>query len=109
MFTIFFAGEKLAFLDSFPKGQNMDPYYFCNTALEGVKVNVLAGTQRATLRDFHIRMDNCKVYNSQLTKGKLGEVRLIRWDHPHIHPYCTLGLLVFRLEQKRDERTSLLE
>jgi hypothetical protein len=35
MFTIFFSGEKLAFLDSLPKGQNMDSYYFCNTVLEG--------------------------------------------------------------------------
>jgi hypothetical protein len=28
MFTIFFSGEKLASLDSLPKGQNMDSYYF---------------------------------------------------------------------------------
>jgi hypothetical protein len=44
MFTIFFSGEKLAFLDSLPKVQNMDSYYFCNTVLEGVKAGVLAGT-----------------------------------------------------------------
>jgi hypothetical protein len=28
MFTIFFSGEKLVFLDSLPNGQNMDSYYF---------------------------------------------------------------------------------
>jgi hypothetical protein len=27
-------------------------------------------------------MDNCKVPNSKLTKGKLDEIRLIRWEHP---------------------------
>jgi hypothetical protein len=37
MFTIFFSSEKLAFLDSLPKSQNMDSYYFCNTVLEEVK------------------------------------------------------------------------
>jgi hypothetical protein len=77
MFTIFFSGEKLAFLDSLPKGQNMDSDYFCNIVLEGVKANTLGGTQKATLRDFHIHMDNCKVRNSKLTKGKLDDIRFI--------------------------------
>jgi hypothetical protein len=44
MFTIFVRGEKLAFLDSLPKGQNLDSYYFCNTVLEGVKAGALVGT-----------------------------------------------------------------
>jgi hypothetical protein len=42
MFTIFFSGKKLAFLDSLPKGQNMDSYYFYNTILEGIKAGALA-------------------------------------------------------------------
>jgi hypothetical protein len=70
MFTIFFSGDKLAFIDSLPKCQNMDSHYFCNTVLEGVKAGALAGTRKATLRDFYIHMDNCKVHNSKLTKGK---------------------------------------
>jgi hypothetical protein len=86
MFTIFFSGEKLAFLDSLPKGQNMDSYYFYNNVLEEVKVGALAGTRKASLRDFHIHMDNWEVPNSKLTKRKLDEIRLIRWNHPHIHP-----------------------
>jgi histone-lysine N-methyltransferase SETMAR len=81
MFTLFFSGETFAFLDSIPKGQNIDCSYFCNTVLERVKAGALAGTRTATLRDFHIHMDNCKVHNSKLTKGKLNEIRLIRWDH----------------------------
>jgi hypothetical protein len=85
MFTTFFSGEKLASLDSLPKSQTMYSYYYCNTFLDGVKVGALAGTQKATLRDFHIHMDNCKVHNSKLTIGKLDEIRLIRWDHPHTH------------------------
>jgi histone-lysine N-methyltransferase SETMAR len=86
VFTIFFSGEKLASLDSSPKGQNMDSYYCCNTLLEGVKATALAGTRKATLRDFHIHMDNCKIHNSKLTKEKLDEIRLIRWDHPPYSP-----------------------
>jgi hypothetical protein len=73
MFTIFFSGEKRAFLDSSPKGQNIDSYYVCNNVLEGVKAGALAGTRKVTLRDFHIHMDNYKVHNSDLTKGKLDE------------------------------------
>jgi hypothetical protein len=46
MFTIFFSGEKLAFLDSLPKGQNMDSYYFCSTVLGGVKSGALVVTQK---------------------------------------------------------------
>jgi hypothetical protein len=30
----------------------MDSYYFCNTVLEAVKAGALAGTWKATLRDF---------------------------------------------------------
>jgi hypothetical protein len=71
MFTIFFSGEKFAFLDSLPKSQNMDSSDFCNTVLEGVKAGALAGTRKATLRDFYIHIDNRKVHNSKLTKGKL--------------------------------------
>jgi hypothetical protein len=33
MLAVFFSGQKLAFLDSLPKGQNMDSYYFCNIVL----------------------------------------------------------------------------
>jgi hypothetical protein len=44
MFTIFFSGEKFAFIDSLPKCQNMDSYYFCNIVLEWVKASALAGT-----------------------------------------------------------------
>jgi hypothetical protein len=44
IFTIVFSGEKFAFLNSLPKGQNMDSYYFCNTVLEAVKAGALAGT-----------------------------------------------------------------
>jgi hypothetical protein len=40
----FFSGEKLAFLDFLPKGQNMDFGSFCNTALEAVKAGALTGT-----------------------------------------------------------------
>jgi hypothetical protein len=54
MFTIFFSGEKLVFLGSLPKSQNMDSCHFCNTVLEGVKAGTLAGTRKAILRDFHI-------------------------------------------------------
>jgi histone-lysine N-methyltransferase SETMAR len=86
MFTIFFNGEKLAFLDSLPKGQNMDSYCFYNTVLEGAKTGALAGTQKATLRDFHIHMDNCKVHNPKLTTGQLNEIWLIRWDHSPYSP-----------------------
>jgi histone-lysine N-methyltransferase SETMAR len=86
MFTIFFSSGKLAFIDSLPKGQNMDSYDFCNTVLERVKAGALAGTRKATLRDFHLHMDNCKVDNSKLTKGKLDEIRLTRWDHPPYSP-----------------------
>jgi hypothetical protein len=86
MFAIFFSGEKLAFLDSLPRGQNMDFYYFCNTILEGIKASDLVGARKATLRDFHIQIEICKVHNSRLTKGKLDEIQLTRWDHPHIHP-----------------------
>jgi hypothetical protein len=64
----------------------MDSYYFCNTVLEGVKAGALAGTRNATLRDFDIHMDNCKVHNLKLTKGKLDEIWLIRWDHPPYSP-----------------------
>jgi hypothetical protein len=78
MFTIVFSGEKLSFLNSLSKGQNMDSYYLCNTVLEGIETGALAGTRKATLRDFHIHIDNCKVHNSKLTKGKLDEIRLIR-------------------------------
>jgi hypothetical protein len=81
MFTIFFSDKKLAFLDSLPKGQNMNSYHFCNTVLEGIKAGALAGTRQATLRDFHIHMDNCKVHNLKLAKGKLDESRPIRRDH----------------------------
>jgi hypothetical protein len=86
MFTIFFSGEKLAFLDSLPKGQNGDSYYLCNTVLERTKVGAIAGARKATLRDFHRRTDNCRVHNSKLTKEKLDELRLIRWDHPTCAP-----------------------
>jgi hypothetical protein len=37
LFTKFFNGEKFAFLDSLPKGQNMDSYYFCNNVWKGSK------------------------------------------------------------------------
>jgi hypothetical protein len=86
MFTIFFSGDKLAFLDSLPKCQDMDSYCFCNIVLEGVRVGALAGTRKTTLRDFHIPMDKCKVHNSKLTKGKLDEVRPIRWSHSPYSP-----------------------
>jgi hypothetical protein len=82
MLIIVYSDKKLAFFDSLPKGQNMDSYYFCNTVLEGVKVGALAGTRKATLRDFHIHMNKCKVHTSKLTKGKLDKIRLIRWNHP---------------------------
>jgi hypothetical protein len=64
----------------------MDPYYFCNTVLEGIKAGALAGARKETLRDFHIYMDNSKVHNSKLTKRGLDESWLIRWDHP---PYSS--------------------
>jgi hypothetical protein len=86
MFTLFFSGEKLAFLDSLPKGQNMDSCYFCNTVLEGIKTGPIARTRKATLKDFHIHIDNCKVHNSKLTKGKLNETRRVRWNHPPYPP-----------------------
>jgi hypothetical protein len=86
MFAIFFGGEKLAFLDSLPKDQNMDSYDFCNTVLEGVKVGVLVGKRTATLGGFHIHMDNCKGNDSKLMKRKLDEIRLIRWGHPLFSP-----------------------
>jgi hypothetical protein len=97
IFIIFFSGEKHAPLDSLLKRQNMDSHCFCNTVLEGIKAGALAGTRKATLRDFHIHMDNCKVHNSKLTKGKLDEIRLIRWDlssySPDIAPldFCFSG------------------
>jgi hypothetical protein len=86
MFTMFFNVDNLAFLDSLPKGKNMDSDYFCNTVLEGVKTGASAGTRKATLRDFHIHMENCKGHNSKLTKGELHEIRLIRWNHPPYSP-----------------------
>jgi hypothetical protein len=66
----------------------MDSNYFCKTVLEEVKAGARAGTRKATLRHFHTDMDNCKMDNSKLTKGKLDEIRLVRWDHP---PY-SLGI-----------------
>jgi hypothetical protein len=86
MFRILFDSEKLSFFDSLPKRWNMDSYYFCDTVLEGVKAGALFGARKATLRDLHIHMDNCKVHNSKMTKGKLDEIRLIRWDDPPTHP-----------------------
>jgi hypothetical protein len=70
----------------------MDSYYFSNTVLDGNKPGALAATIKATLRDFHIHLDNYKVHDPKLMKGKLDEIRLIRWDHPR---YCTLGLFGF--------------
>jgi histone-lysine N-methyltransferase SETMAR len=64
----------------------VDSYYLYSTVLEGVKAGALAGTQNATLRDFHIHMENCKVHNSKLTRGNLDEIRPIRWDHPLYSP-----------------------
>jgi hypothetical protein len=64
----------------------MDSYYVYNTVLEGGKAGALAGTRKVTLLDFQIHMDNCKGHNSKLTKGKLDEIRLIRWDHPPYSP-----------------------
>jgi hypothetical protein len=110
MFTIFFSGEKLVFLDSLPKGQNIDSYYFCNTVLEVVKVGALAGTRKAALRDFHIHMNNCKLQNFEIDEGKIGRNPAHLMGSFHILTrYCTLELLVFRVEQKRDEGTGLLE
>jgi hypothetical protein len=109
MFTIFFNGKKLAFLDSLPKGKNMDSYSFCNTVLERIKVYALAGTRKATLRDFHIHIDNCKVYNSKLTKGNWTRSSSFDGTIPMLTRYCTLELLVFWVEPKRDEGTGLLE
>jgi hypothetical protein len=86
MFIIFVSGGKLAFFDSLPKRQNIDSYSFYNTVLEGVKTGSLAGTQKATLRDFHIHMDNCKVHNSKLKTGQLNEIWLIQWDHSPYSP-----------------------
>jgi histone-lysine N-methyltransferase SETMAR len=86
MFTIFFSGHKLAFLDSLPKGPNMDSYHFCNVVLEGVKAGAFAGTRKATLKDFHVHLDNCKIHNSKLTKRKLDEIRLTRWGNPPYSP-----------------------
>jgi hypothetical protein len=60
MFTMFLGSEKLTFFDSSPKGQNIDSSYLCNTVLEGVKSDIIAGTRKATLRDFHIRTNTCK-------------------------------------------------
>jgi hypothetical protein len=60
----------------------MGSCYFSNTVLEGVKAGALARTRKATLRDFHIHMDNCRIHNSKLMKGKLDEIRLIRWNPP---------------------------
>jgi hypothetical protein len=85
----FSAPRKLTFLGSLPKGQNMDFYSFCSTALEGVKAGALAGTRKATQGDFRVHMNNCQVHNSKLTKGKLDEIRLIRWDHPPYSPDIT--------------------
>jgi hypothetical protein len=31
-------------------------------------------------------MDNCKGHNSKLTKGKLDEIRLLRWGHSPYSP-----------------------
>jgi hypothetical protein len=59
----------------------MDSCYFCNTVLGGLKAGALVGTRKAALRAFHIHIDNCKMHNSKLTKGKLEEIRTIRWDH----------------------------
>jgi hypothetical protein len=54
--------------------------------MEGVKAGALAGTRKAILRDLHIHMDNCKIHNSKLTKGKLDEIRFIRWDYSPYSP-----------------------
>jgi hypothetical protein len=77
MFIIFFSGEKLVFFVSWPMGKNLVSYYFCNTVLDAVEAGSPAGTRKATLRDFHIHTDNCKVRNSKLMKGKFDEIRLI--------------------------------
>jgi sugar phosphate isomerase/epimerase len=87
MFRVFFSSEKLALLDSLPKSKKYGfLLYFCNTVLEGIKVNALAGTRKATLRVFHIHMNNCKGDNSKLTKGDLDETRIIPHTHRVWHP-----------------------
>jgi hypothetical protein len=86
MFRIFFSGEKLAFLDFLPKGQNMDSWYFCNNFLKGDKAEAFVGTRKATLRDFHIHMDNCKVHNSKLMQGNWTRSRSFDATILHIHP-----------------------
>jgi histone-lysine N-methyltransferase SETMAR len=67
----------------------MDPDHFCNTVLEGVKAGAFTETRKASLRDFHIHMDNCKIHNSKLMKEKLDEIRLNRWDHSPYSPDIT--------------------
>jgi hypothetical protein len=104
MFTIFFSGEKLAFLDSLPKGNYIDSYYFCNTVLEGVEAGALAETRKAALRDFHIHIDNCKVHNSKLTKGRLDEIRLVRWDHLLYSPDIAPSDLWFFRRSKKERK-----
>jgi hypothetical protein len=110
MFTIFFSGEKLASLDSLSKGKNMDYSYLCNTFLEGVKASALTGTRKATLRDFQIHMDNCKLRKFEINKRKIGRDPAHSMGlSPILTRYCTVGLLVLRVEKKRDEGTGLLE
>jgi hypothetical protein len=81
----FSAARKSAFLHSLPKGQNMNSYHFCNTVLDGVKAGASAGTRKATLRDFHIHMDNCKVHNSKLTKENWTKSCSFDGTIPHTH------------------------
>jgi hypothetical protein len=47
-------------------------------------------------------MDNCKVHILKLTKGKLDEIRLIRWDHLPYAPDITPSDFWFFGGRKRE-------
>jgi hypothetical protein len=46
----------------------MNSYYFCNIPLEGVKAGALAGTRKATLRNFHIHMATFPIETGSLLR-----------------------------------------
>jgi hypothetical protein len=47
-------------------------------------------------------MDNCETHSSKLTKGKLDQTRLIRWDHPLYSPDIALSDFWFFAWGKRE-------
>jgi hypothetical protein len=78
------------------KNQNINSQSFCTIVLETIKAGAFGWTRKSILKNFHIHMNNCKVHNSKLTKGKLDQIWVIRCDHSLIFTCrCTFELVLF--------------